>query len=929
MTKLDFWRRTLSSDSPMEDESTRRMVVGVLSVALAIAVLMLIANIDFGVMLVFSVLLACALVLALRGWLLPGRLLIPLAGLLMFGYLIFQTYGLRDTAILGLPMILLSASLMVGRWGAVFYGVLSLSLIIVLGVLESHGYVQNPLSQYNTLADYIAVGVSIILITALQWLVINRLNDSLRRARENEQAQIKANQQLRELQAVLEERVAELRRTEEALRANEQKYRSFVEESLEGFALADEQGKLVEWNHAQEVITGLRRKEVIGASIWDIQMRLLVPEHRSAWRVEVVRAMTQQALQTGQASFFNQLANVEICRADEQRVFVEQAAFPIKTEQGYRFGTIMRDITARKRSEEALRDSETLYQSLVEILPMSVCRKDREGRLTFVNQQYCREFHLPAANILGKTDFDLHPSDLAEKYRKDDRAVMAGGQMIELVEEHEPAGGEHSYVQVFKSPIYDAHGQVSGIQIVFWDVTERKRAEQQIHQQAARAQALAELSQLLTQVSQDYQLVLDTAVRRSAELIGDGASVFLYSPDQPWLKLASVYNPNSAAVEIFREQMEAFPIGVEEGAYGQVLKTGQPILVPVVPLERLIADSTPERRAYYQKLPLYSAMFAALRAQGKILGVVGLGRHSPGKNYTQEDLTFLQDIADRSALALLNARLYGELQQELAERKRAEHQVRQFNAELEQRVREREQLISELEAKNAELERFTYTVSHDLKSPLVTIRGFLGFLKRDAESGNFDRFKADLSRITEATDKMQQLLSDLLDLSRVGRKMNPPEEVPFEEIVREALALTAGQLSERPVQVDVARDLPLVYGDRVRLIEVVQNLIDNACKFMGDQAEPRITIGLRGTDQAGKPILFVRDNGIGIDPPYHDRVFGLFDKLDPKREGTGVGLALVKRIVELHGGRIWVESAGLGAGSTFCFTLDTHALSAK
>jgi signal transduction histidine kinase len=130
-----------------------------------------------------------------------------------------------------------------------------------------------------------------------------------------------------------------------------------------------------------------------------------------------------------------------------------------------------------------------------------------------------------------------------------------------------------------------------------------------------------------------------------------------------------------------------------------------------------------------------------------------------------------------------------------------------------------------------------------------------------------------------------------------------------------------GSLEAENVQIEIQPDLPVVQGDRARLVEVMQNLIDNACSFMGDRSEPRITIGQRGTDWDGKPIVFVRDNGIGIDPQYHEKVFGLFDKLDPRSPGTGIGLALVKRIVEVHGGRIWVESAGAGCGSTFCFTL--------
>jgi signal transduction histidine kinase len=181
--------------------------------------------------------------------------------------------------------------------------------------------------------------------------------------------------------------------------------------------------------------------------------------------------------------------------------------------------------------------------------------------------------------------------------------------------------------------------------------------------------------------------------------------------------------------------------------------------------------------------------------------------------------------------------------------------------------------------------------------------------------------KADMARIIEATDKMQRLLAELLELSRIGRMMNPPQAVLVETIVREALELVRGRITQRGAQVKIAPGLPTVYGDRARLVQVIQNLVDNGCKFAGDQPEPRIEIGQRGFDHDGKPILFVRDNGIGIEPQYHERVFGLFNKLDVQSEGTGVGLALVKRIVEVHGGRIWVESEGIGKGATFCFTL--------
>lgn len=232
---------------------------------------------------------------------------------------------------------------------------------------------------------------------------------------------------------------------------------------------------------------------------------------------------------------------------------------------------------------------------------------------------------------------------------------------------------------------------------------------------------------------------------------------------------------------------------------------------------------------------------------------------------------------------------------------------------------ERESLIHELEAKNAELERYTYTVSHDLKSPLVTIRGFLGYLEKDALAGDKQKLRDDIRRIEDATKKMQALLNDLLELSRIGRLMNQTTETPFSEIAKDAVELVRGQIEGKNVSVKIIETPAKVWGDRIRLTEIIQNLVDNAIKFMGDQPNPQITIGNAG-NVAGEVIFYVRDNGIGIEKQFHERIFGLFSKLNTETEGTGIGLALVKRIVEVHKGRIWVESEP-GKGATFYFTL--------
>lgn len=250
------------------------------------------------------------------------------------------------------------------------------------------------------------------------------------------------------------------------------------------------------------------------------------------------------------------------------------------------------------------------------------------------------------------------------------------------------------------------------------------------------------------------------------------------------------------------------------------------------------------------------------------------------------------------------------------------HSLSQAQYEIETRKKveqDREDLIHQLKLKNQELDRFAVRVSHDLKTPLITIAGFLGYLEKDARNGNQERLEKNVAQINDAAKKMGKFVDDLLDLSRVGRIVNPPTNVPFDSIVQDALRATGGLLQARQVQVRADAIYPYVLVDRIRIVQVLQNLLTNAVKFLGDQEHPSIKIGFEEID--GEHIFSVSDNGIGIAPEDHERIFELFNKLDPNTEGIGIGLGLVKRIIEVHGGKIWIESDGKGNGSTFRFTL--------
>lgn len=225
---------------------------------------------------------------------------------------------------------------------------------------------------------------------------------------------------------------------------------------------------------------------------------------------------------------------------------------------------------------------------------------------------------------------------------------------------------------------------------------------------------------------------------------------------------------------------------------------------------------------------------------------------------------------------------------------------------------EREQLLARLEKKNAELERFTYTVSHDLRAPLVTILGFLELLSRDLADGDLASVAEDASNIRQAATQMRELLNALLELSKAGRATGPFEKVALNRVVEDALLMLDGSIRGEDVRVRVAADLPEVAGDVVRLRQAMQNLIENALKFRCD-AGAEIVIDWKPFS-AEHVVVSVKDNGQGVAVDNLEKIFNLFEHGASRAAGTGIGLALVLRIMELHGGLVWASSKGLGQG---------------
>ena len=312
----------------------------------------------------------------------------------------------------------------------------------------------------------------------------------------------------------------------------------------------------------------------------------------------------------------------------------------------------------------------------------------------------------------------------------------------------------------------------------------------------------------------------------------------------------------------------------------------------------------------------YISEYRIVRADGEVAWVKekSISRMTINNRVIQT-IGVMQDITATKKHEQEMRKIRDSLEQTVSERTQ---QLADLVAQLQHENIERKTMSSELERKNAELERFAYTVSHDLKTPLVTINGLLGLISKDLLAGDDDSAIRYIEKVTHATKGMARMLEELLELSRVGHVIGQTTRCEPGELARVAVDSFGDRIAELGAAIEI-ETMPAVDANRERVIEVYKNLIGNALKFLGDQPSPQIGIGALERD--GRCCYFVGDNGIGIAPEYQDKVFGLFERLEAGTEGSGIGLALVKRIIEVHDGEVWIESAGPGHGSTVFFTL--------
>ncbi|MBX3744407.1 MAG: PAS domain S-box protein [Verrucomicrobiae bacterium] len=769
-------------------------------------------------------------------------------------------------------------------------------------------------------------------------------------------AQLNLGRRQRQLEA-LETQHAEV---EAALREAESKFRGIFEHTVVGIYQTTADGRYLSANPMLARIYGYDSPEELIASVNDIQQDLYVDP---AARDRFVQALRQQ----------DTIANFEarIRRKDGSVIWIAENARVVRDPRGeVRFyeGTVQ-DITARKLAEEQLRTSEMLYHSLVEDLPQNVFRKDAAERFIFANSRFCQTIERPIDRLLGCTDFDLFPPELARKYQADDQRVMAEGRTLRETERNVTPDGTVHWVEVIKTPLRDPAGRVVGIQGIFWDVTERKRLQDALAYEHDLLQALLDHSPDIIYFK-DPKSRFSKVGRALARRFG------ISDPDDLIGKTAfDLLQPELARIVHAEEQ--------------EILRRGEPIVNQV---DELVDHRGRRSWASVTKVPIYN------RA-GEILGLVGVARDITKLIETEQALREAEEkyraIFENSVEGIYQtspegrflqvnpslARIYGyaspdEVIQHLTDVRtqvyvqpsRREEFVRAvldagsitgFESEIYRRdgtriwisesarlVRDREgrlaffegtvedisvrkQIEAEQEkARQAALEsarlksEFVATVSHEIRTPLNAI---LPNTDRLLDSG-LDRQQLSLvENIRHGAHMLLQIVNDILDRSKLEAGAVTLESIDFDvhEVIERTLNFFASHAHAKRLELvgHIHPDVPhRLRGDPGRLAQILNNLLGNAIKFT-PSGEVALEASACPRNHDSIDLQFqVRDTGIGIAPDAHDRVFQAFAQGDGSMTrrygGTGLGLAITRGFVELMGGSIDFTSQ-LGQGTTF------------
>jgi PAS domain S-box-containing protein len=538
-----------------------------------------------------------------------------------------------------------------------------------------------------------------------------------------------------------------------------------------------------------------------------------------------------------------------------------------------RTAALQAEMIQSNQAAQALRDSEERFQTLANSIPQLTWIAEGDGHIFWYNQRWYAYTGTTPEEMQGWGWKTVHDPLILPKVMERWTVAIAEGVPLDMEFPLRGADGNFRMFLTRVMPLKDASGRV-----VHWfgtntDISELKDAERLL---AGQAEALSRQSEELIRSQQALQvqtLMLRSVLDSMAEglVVADEQGKFL------------IWNP--AAERILGQGVTALP-PEEWSAHYQLFQADMVTPLPSgkTPLEQAIRGESSTQEIFVRN---------PRQREGVWIETSG----GP-----------LKDESGTSHGGVVAFR-------DITQKKTAEQQIQQLNEELEQRVLRR---TAQLEVANKELEAFSYSVSHDLRAPLRHIAGFSRILEEEFGPMLPADAQRHLQRIQEGTHRMGVLIDELLSLARVGRQALRIEVINLGEVVREIIDLLSPETTGRQVEWKIA-DLPFVECDRGLIKQVFQNLISNALKYSRKRAKAEIEIGQIGNH--GETVIFVRDNGVGFNMKYADKLFGVFQRLHRSEdfEGTGVGLATAHRIVTKHGGRIWPE-AEIDKGTTFYFT---------
>ena len=658
------------------------------------------------------------------------------------------------------------------------------------------------------------------------------------------------------------------RLVDKALRESEERFRHAIDDAPMGMALVSLDGHFVRVNRAFCDVVGHDPAELSNLTFRDITH----PEDR-----DIDRALAEQ-LARGEIPRYQ--VEKRYIRKDATVVDIMFSASLLRVAAGAPLYYIVQihDITRRKGIENELRNANAFLDAIIENVPLTLFIKD-SASLRFVRVNRACETLLgwPREVLAGKSDFDLWPREQAEFFVRKDRETLKVGR-VDIDEE--PIQTRHHGVRVLctkKVPILDPSGNPLYLLGISEDITERRRIEQQ-------RRLLAEVSVALS-ASLDYEQTLATVAELAVRSVADWCAVDVLAEHGHIrrLKVASADPANASLCEV----LEQLPLDRDLPHFARFVLEGRRsfVLDHVTPqFLASVAQGADHERAL-RATGVRSVIGVPLLVGGASVGVLLFGSSKPDRAYGQDDLRWAEPLADRSAVAIENARLY------------------RASVEATQR---RDQVLG--------------IVAHDLRNPLSTILLQTSALER-ARPEVERRSRKPIEVIHRAATRMNQQIQDLLDVSLIdmGRLQIRRARLSGWKLVAEVVEAqkVLATSSSIELRVDVAKDVGEVWGEHDRLVQVFENLIGNAIKFT--TAGGWITVGAASNDQ--EVVFWVADSGSGIEPSNLPHVFDQFwQATRGGRRGAGLGLPIAKGIVEAHGGHIWVEST-LGRGSTFFFSI--------